>query len=206
MSKQKVLLFGGTGRAGNNFISEALKRKHKVTAVMYDVSKVPFIHPDLQVKHGHMMNPADVAEFVKGHDAVLAVHEPLPINPHEHIKAISSVIEGTKAAGVRKLMVIGHPIHRPVENTIEFYELWRSIAMAQREALRLFKREQVLNWGYAYSDTLQPNTRTGKLDNHQYMVLATPTGEKHVPIKSYAPILLGNTLALTSILELELNK
>lgn len=205
MSKQRVLLFGGSVKADNNLISEALKRKHKVTAVVYDSTKVPFTHPDLCLKNGHMMNKDEVADYAKGHDTVIAVHEPPPINPEEHIKAIKSVIEGTKTAGVRKLMVIGHPVYRSIENTMEFYELWKPIAMAQREALKLFHREQVLNWGYAYSDSLQPDPRTGRLNKQQQMILATPIGEKPIPLKNYVPILLGNALSLTTRLELEMN-
>ncbi|HXP48449.1 MAG TPA: NAD(P)H-binding protein, partial [Bacteroidia bacterium] len=176
MSRQKVILFGAGGRTGNDLIAETLKRKHRVTAIVYDVSKVTIKHPDLTVKWGHMMNKEDIAGLVKGHHAVIGVNEPSPINPNEHIKAIGSVIEGSKKAGIGKILILGHPVYRPIENTMEFYDSWKSIALAQREALKLFQRESYLNWGYVYSSSLEPDKRTGRIDKQVNMILATPAG------------------------------
>jgi putative NADH-flavin reductase len=194
MSKQKVAIFGALGKTGNSLITEALRRKHKVTAIVYDESKVVIKHPDLKVVYGHMMNADNVENLVKGHDAVIGVHEPLLINPNEHIKAIRSVIDGTKKAGIRKILIIAHPIYKPIENTLEFYDSWKPIAWAQREGLKLFQRESYLNWAYVYSDKLEPDTRTGRLDKKENMILATPTGENQVPLKNYASFLLDKTI------------
>jgi putative NADH-flavin reductase len=205
MRKQKLIIFGGAGKTVNNLIVEALNRKYLVTAIVYDITKIPIRHPDLEIKHGHMMNTENVETLVKTQDAVIAVHEPLYINPKEHVKAIYSVINGVKKAGVRKLLVIGHPIYCPIENTMEFYDLWKPIARAQQEVLALFHRENYLNWAYVYSNELQPDPKTGRLDKQGNMILASPLGESLIPLKGYAPILLDYAQVLTSKLELELN-
>jgi putative NADH-flavin reductase len=205
MKKQKLILLGGGGKTGNGLIEEALNRKYHVTAVTFDVNKVLFKHPDLEVVYGHIVNEDDIAAWVKEHDAVIAIHEPSVINPNEHIKTMRSVIEGTKKAEVKKMLAIGHPIHRPMENSIEFYNLWKPITWAQREVLKLLHHEMYLNWGYVYSDTLETDPATDKLGEQESMILATPIGENPIPIKNYARVLIDNALALTSRLELEIN-
>ncbi|MGP8215507.1 MAG: NAD(P)-dependent oxidoreductase [Bacteroidia bacterium] len=205
MAKQKILLFGAASKTGNVLIAEALKRRYKVTAVVYDLSKVTIMHPDLKVKYGHMINKDDIESEANGYNAVIGIHEPLPINPEEHLKAVRSVIEGAKKAGINKLLVIGHPIYRPIENTMEFYDSWKPIAKAQSEALKIFQRESYLNWGYVYSANLEPNPRTGRIDKQENMILSTPIGESLVPLKNYAPILLDKAVmyAFHSKMELE---
>ena|ERR1700722_2547762 len=203
MAKQKILLFGAASKTGNTLIAEALKRKYRVTAVVYDVNKVTIKHPDLKVEYGHMMNKDEVEKVVKGHDAVIGIHEPLSENPNEHIKAINSVIEGTKKAKVNKLLVIGHPVYRPVENTMEFYDSWKVVAWAQREALKRFQWEGYLNWGYAYSAKLEPDPRSGRIDKQEYMMLSTPIGESLIPLKNFAPFLLDKAVMYSLYNKLE---
>ncbi len=205
MAKQKVLLFGAASKTGNVLIAEALKRKYSVTAIVYDISKVTIKHPDLKVEYGHMMNKDDVENMAKGHDAVIGIHEPMSENPNEHVKAINSVIDGTKKAKVNRLLIIGHPVYRPVENTMEFYDSWKTVAWAQREALKRFQWESYLNWGYAYSAKLEPDPRSGRIDKQVNMVLATPLGESQIPLKNFAPHLLDKAVmqALHSRMELE---
>jgi putative NADH-flavin reductase len=195
MSKQKIALFGATGKAGGNIMAEALDRKHKVTAITYDINKVPVNHHNLNVVYGHMINKEEIENHVKGHDVVIAVHEPLPVHPIEHVKSIRAVIDGSRKAGVRKLVVIGHPIHRPIENTMEFYDLWKPIILAQREALKLFQQEGLLNWTYLYSANLEPDTRTGRIDRQDKMCLANNREIREVPLKNYVSIVLDEANA-----------
>jgi len=191
MSKQKIALFGAVGKAGGNLMAEALDRKHKVTAIAYDVSKVNIQHHNLSVIYGHMINKEEIENYVAGHDTVLAVHEPLPVHPSEHVKSIRAVIDGTKKAGIKKLVVIGHPIHRPIENTMEFYDLWKPIILAQQEALKIFQRESLLNWTYIYSAKLEPDTRTGRIDKQDKMFMANNNEIKEIPVRSYASTILN---------------
>jgi putative NADH-flavin reductase len=186
MSKQKMAIFGALGKTGNTITTEALKRKFKVTAIVYDVTKVSVRHPNLDVKWGHMINPTDIKNLVKGHDFVVGIHEPLNTNPDEHIRSIQSVVEGTKNAGIKHLILIGHPINKPIENTMEFYDLWKPIAKAQKEGLKILKKEFSLNWGYVYSPELEPDLRTGKLRFKGDMILTTKRSEYRIPLNNYA--------------------
>jgi len=189
MSKFKVALFGATGKTGGNLLNEALKRRAKVTAIVYDVNKVMTKHANLEVTWGHMMNSDDVQNYVRGHDVVVGVNEPIPSNPLEHVKAVQSVIDGTKKAGINNLLVIGHPIHKPIENTIEFYDSWKPIIKAQNEALRLFQREGCLKWYYVRSAELQPDPNTGKLNQPGNMLFTTHKKEYTIPITNYSSFL-----------------
>jgi len=189
MSKCKIALFGAVGKTGTTLLSEALKRRAKVTAVVYDVNKVLTKHANLDVIWGHMINSDDVLNHVKGHDVVMGVHEPIPTSPSEHVKAVQSVIEGTKRAGINHLVVVGHPIHKPIENTIEFYDSWKPILRAQKEALKLFQREVCLQWYYIRSAELEPDPNTGKLNQPGHMLFTTYKKEYAIPVNNYSSFL-----------------
>jgi putative NADH-flavin reductase len=189
MSKFKIALFGAVGKTGNTLLTEALKRRAKVTAIVYDVNKVLTKHANLDVIWGHMTNPDEVYNYVKDHDVVIAVHEPIPANPAEHVKAVQSVIEGTKRAGINHLVVIGHPIHKPIENTIEFYDSWKPVIKAQKDALKLFQREGCLHWYYIRSAELQPDPNTGRLNQPGNMLFTTYRKEYTIPINNYSTFL-----------------
>ncbi|MDK0524286.1 NAD(P)H-binding protein [Streptomyces sp. ML-6] len=68
----KIALFGATGTIGSRVLDEALRRGHRVTAVVRDPAKFTRTDPDLSVVTGDVLDPASVAEVAKGQDAVIS--------------------------------------------------------------------------------------------------------------------------------------
>ncbi|MEO8068234.1 MAG: NAD(P)H-binding protein [Flavobacteriales bacterium] len=67
----RILIFGATGRTGNEAIEQALKRGHTLTAFARDPSKLHL--QSVRVVKGDVTEPKAVSSAMKGQDAVLCL-------------------------------------------------------------------------------------------------------------------------------------
>ena len=72
----KLIMFGPTGMVGSRILTEALSKGHTLTAITRDPSRFSVSHEKLTVAAGNALDPANVADLAKGHDAVLSAMEP----------------------------------------------------------------------------------------------------------------------------------
>jgi uncharacterized protein len=197
MNSQKIVLFGTSGEVSQRLVSEALKRGHTITAVVREEKLLQMKHPNLTTVKGDMKNRNDVTKYSKGHDVVICAHGPLKTQPQEHIDITRSVIEGTKNAGLNHLLFAAHPLGLPTENTEEFYNSFKPIIQAQREALRLFKNEKELHWGYAHSVEPEFDDKSklapGRFPRYTFsdeILLIHQEGESRIPVKNYTSAII----------------
>ncbi|UII30471.1 SDR family oxidoreductase [Fulvivirga ulvae] len=67
----KVIIFGATGSIGRQLVMQALGLGYQVTAFVRNPQKLDDLpHSNLSLKGGDVLNPEEVQEAVKGHDAV----------------------------------------------------------------------------------------------------------------------------------------
>ena len=71
----KLALIGATGFVGGALLAEALKRGHDVTALARTPAKIA-AQPRLAVTQADVLDAAQVAAAVAGHDAVLSAYNP----------------------------------------------------------------------------------------------------------------------------------
>jgi putative NADH-flavin reductase len=186
MSRQKTIIFGASVKKLGPLLKEAIKWKHTARAVMYDITQTDNTLRDLDIQYGHMNNKDKIAELAKGFDAVIALHEPVYLQPDDHLRAVKALIEGTKIAGAEKLIVIGHPVNYPVENTLEFYGKWKVILRSQAEALKVLQNKVSLDWYYIHSPRLEPSPVTGRLMLGETILCTSPLGVNNIEKKNYA--------------------
>lgn len=67
-----IALFGANGAIGSRILHEALRRGHRVTAVVRDPAKITAGHPDLTVTTGDALDPASVAAAARGRDVLVS--------------------------------------------------------------------------------------------------------------------------------------
>lgn len=109
----KLALFGANGMAGSRIAQEALLRGHDLTAIVRNRSKISLTHEHLTVVVGNVLNSANVAEIVQGHDVVISTVGPGadeasdPTLAQDVIKAAHSLIKGLTCAQVQRLVVVG---------------------------------------------------------------------------------------------------
>jgi putative NADH-flavin reductase len=66
----KILIFGASGKTGQELVKQALEQGHQVTAFVRTPSKLIISNDNLRVFQGDVTNYALVEKAVQGHDAV----------------------------------------------------------------------------------------------------------------------------------------
>ncbi len=165
----KIVLFGASGRIGQRIAREALDRGHAVMAVVRDPTHMPLTHECLTTIQGDARVAADVARVAAGHDIVASAIGPSPDQPLDMpSKAARALIEGTRRAGVSRLIVVGGggsletPSGQELVDTPDFLAAWKPGALVQRDALNVYRAETALDWTYLSPPMfIEPGERTG---------------------------------------------
>ncbi|GIF51680.1 hypothetical protein DFJ67_7755 [Asanoa ferruginea] len=101
-----IIVFGAGGRAGRRVVTEALRRGHRVTAVVRDPAK----HGDLggTVVSGDVTDTATIAALAAGHDAAVNAAARLDVPAAEFFPAAARALsDGLAKADVPRLVAIG---------------------------------------------------------------------------------------------------
>jgi len=196
----KIALFGAGGHIGSRIAEEAAVRGHEVTAVVRDVARFAADRPGIRAVQGDILDPASVARAVAGHDAVVnAVGPKLPEgDPQIVVQAARTLLAEVPKAGVRRLLIVGGAGSLEVApgvdlvDTAEFPEAWKGIALAHRDALRLYRTApEGLLWTYVSPAAfIEPGERTGHFRIGTDQLLTDERGESRISIEDYAAALV----------------
>lgn len=105
----KLVVLGATGGTGLELVRQALERRHLVTAFVRSPERLKEFRNHINIKHGDLLNSAELQQAIQGHDAVLSGFGPrVPIS-----KADSNLLErfaraltvAMPRAGVRRVIV-----------------------------------------------------------------------------------------------------
>lgn len=105
----KLVVLGATGGTGLEIVRKALEREHSVTAFVRSAERLKPFGDRIAIRQGDLLNSGELAEAVRGHDAVLSGFGPrLPIAKADedllHRFALS-LTRGMAEAGVRRAAV-----------------------------------------------------------------------------------------------------
>ena len=167
----KLALIGATGYVGAALLQEALDRGHQVTALVRHPEKLPQ-HANLSAQRADVHDVASLTEQLRGHDAVLSAFNPgwgqVDIRA-QFIAGSQAIVAATKAAGIRRLLVVGGAGSLYVApgqqllDTPDFPAEYKEGAEGARQALNLLRDEQELEWTFlSPAALLQPGPRTGQ--------------------------------------------
>jgi len=152
----KVALIGASGFVGTAVLNELLERGHQVTAIVRHPEKVKQGDKVTLVK-ANALEENEVANAVKGHDAVVSTYNPGWTNPNiyeEFLQGAQAIQKGVKTAGVKRFLVVGGAGSLYVApgtqliDTPQFPAEWKPGALAAREYLNIIKEEQDLDWTF----------------------------------------------------------
>ena len=152
----RIVVFGAGGRVGTRTVAEALERGHEVTAVVRDPEAHDLHGDGLTVVAGDATDPASVAEVAAGHDlAISTVGTGFGKTPETLPAAARALLEGLSRAGVARLIVLGGAGSLEVApgvrvlDTDDFREEWKPDALAQAEALDIYRSATTdVDWTY----------------------------------------------------------
>jgi putative NADH-flavin reductase len=166
-----IALIGATGFVGSAILPELLARGHRVTALARTPAKIT-PQAGLNVVQADVLDPAQVAQAVAGHDAVISAYNPGWSEPgiHDlHLQASDAIVAGVKKAGVKRLLAVGGAGSLYVApglqlvDTPQFPAEYKQGALAAREALKRLQRESTLDWSFVSPPiALAPGERTGR--------------------------------------------
>lgn len=166
-----IALIGATGFIGSAILTELLQRGHQVTALARQPGKVT-PQAGLTVVQADVQHASEVAQAVKGHDAVISAFNAGWINPNlyeDFLAGSRAITAGVKAADVERLLVVGGAGSLYVApgvqlvDTPSFPAQWKVGATAARDALTLLQTEHDLAWTFVSPPVmLHPGPRTGQ--------------------------------------------
>lgn len=154
----KVVVFGASKGIGRAVVTGALARGHEVTAFARHPENLQ-AQANLRLVAGDVLNAAQVAAAVKGHDAVLctlglgtrlAIGPPVAPRSYVLTKGIANIIAGMESHHVSRLMVV---------TAIGSGESVRDCKPLLRFAMR-----SGLRWLFAQKDRQEEAVRRSNLD------------------------------------------
>ena len=171
----KIALIGGTGFVGSAVLAELSQRGHQVTALARDTSKYRTL-PGVTAVPADATDAAQVAQAVTGVDAVISAYNPGWKSPELYERFMAGtrgVIDGTRKAGVKRLLVVGGAgslFVAPGVQLIDTPEFKAKVPPQMmpgiegaRDALKLLRDERDLEWTFVSPPAkLAAGDRTGQ--------------------------------------------
>src|ERR1700761_4593934 len=190
----KIAVFAASGRIGSRIVTEALNRGHDVTAVVRHPEKFTMIHYHLKVAKGDLFNAQDVETGAFDQDAVVCAYSNTNGAPASTIAELAiPLIKGLKQAQVKRLIIVGGAGSLEVSpgmqlvDTPNFPTEYKSVALAHRDALKLYQNEKELDWTYVSpSAETAPGERTGKFRIGSNQLLLDAEGKSFITMDDLA--------------------
>ncbi len=200
---KNVVLIGASGFAGSAILNEALLRGHQVTAIAPHPEKIKVEHANLTVVKGDATNPETLAEVAKGKDAVISAYNPGWGNPRQYEETLENypkIVEGTKRAGVHRLLIVGgagtlfvKPGLRLVDTGNLPAEWLPGVKSMGEFYLNYLMKEKDIDWVFFspagnLGDMGQkgPGKRTGKFRLGKDDMIFDNKGESFISVEDYA--------------------
>lgn len=103
----KIIVFGASGNTGKEIVKQALARGHSVTAFVRNPDSLREEY-GLRVLQGDVLNPAEVADAIVGHQAVLSALGARTLKKTGLLaRAIPNILAGMQRHYVTRLIVLG---------------------------------------------------------------------------------------------------
>jgi putative NADH-flavin reductase len=101
----RILIFGATGGTGRELVTQALDRRHEVTAFVRTPSKLSLSNPRLRLVQGDVQRRESIHAAIPGHDAVLSALGSPSLGPTTLLSdAAREIVRTMEAQGVRRLL------------------------------------------------------------------------------------------------------
>ena len=186
-----ITLFGATGNAGSRILQELLARGHQVTAVIRDPAKIPS-QSGVTVRKGDLSKVAQIAEAVRGSEAVVSAYGPGLNSPADLVGATERLVAGLQQAGVDRLLMVGGAGSLEVAPGVQLIdsgylpEEWKPIALAHRDALEILKSSDRDWTSVCPAAYFEPGQRTGVFRLGKDNLVANEKGESRISMEDFA--------------------
>ena len=175
----KVVLFGHTGMVGSRIATELEQRGHAVVGASRDTG-------------ADVTDAASVASITRDADAVVSAVSARGV-AFTLADVARSLVEGTRRAGVRRLVVVGGSSSLEVApgvrlvDTPDFPDEYKAEAYQQADALDVYRGVEDLDWTYVSPGAyFHPGERTGRYRLGGDELLVDENGTSEVTAEDFA--------------------
>ncbi|CAH0994092.1 hypothetical protein EMA8858_00199 [Emticicia aquatica] len=196
----KVAIIGASGFVGSELLKEALTRGHEVTAIVRNPEKITIQNPNLTIKQRDASDSDSVAALVAGNEAVLSAYNAGWANPNlydDFLAGSKAIQEGTKKAGIKRLLVVGGAGSLQVTPTLQLVDTpqfpaeWKAGATSARDYLTYLRGEKALDWTFlSPAIMLEPGERTANFRLGGDQLLTDEKGESKISVQDLAVALV----------------
>lgn len=151
----KIAIIGATGFVGSKITAELASRHHEITAISRNEKNTD--NQNVKYVAADVFNSQELAQILKGHDAVVSAYNSGWTNPNiydDFIAGSKAIQEAVKLSGVKRYITIGGagslfvaPGLQAVD-TPEFPKEYYAGATAARDYLNILKEEKELDWAF----------------------------------------------------------
>ncbi|WP_414507944.1 NAD(P)-dependent oxidoreductase [Streptomyces sp. NEAU-L66] len=196
-----IALFGANGTIGSRILNEALRRGHRVTAVVRDPAKITTTDEHLTVTTGDILDPASVAAAAKGRDVLVSAvgggdgpGHIATIRP-----AAESLVAGLRTLGdaAPRLLTVGGagslrtPDGKQVWDAEGLPEFLLQIMHAHGDALDFYRSVSDVRWtNLSPAATIEPGERTGGYRTATDDLVTDAGGHSRISTEDYAVAVL----------------
>lgn len=102
----KIVILGAAGRTGQQLVQQALDGGREVTAFVRPAHPLELKHAKLTIKFGDALNTDDLADALRGSDAVISTVSSNKLGGRLVTESTRALIKAATAAQVRRVMVM----------------------------------------------------------------------------------------------------
>lgn len=198
---KKILLIGASGFIGSAILNEALNRGIQVTAVVRNPEKIKISNANLTVIKTDVSDAKALADIAKGVDAVISSYNPGWTNPdmyNETLKVYPQILQGTKDAGVKRLLIVGGagtlfvaPGVRVIDTGVLPEEIMGGVKSLAKFFLETLMNEKEIDWiFFSPAGTIEPGERTGNYRLGKDDLIVNSKGESKISVQDYAKAMI----------------
>jgi len=194
---KKIVLIGASGFVGSAILNEAISRDYKVTAVVRNPEKIEIKNDNLTVVKADVSSAETVAGLCKGFDTVVSAYNPGWTNPdiyNETRSVYGAILEGVKAAGVKRLLCVGGagtlfcaPGLRVVDAGVIPEAILPAVKSLGEFYLNILSNEKEIDWVFfSPAGNIAPGKRTGEFRLGKDDLIVDKEGNSNISVEDYA--------------------
>jgi putative NADH-flavin reductase len=196
----KVAIIGASGFIGSKITTEALRRGHKVTAIVRHPNRVPH-RPNQTIVQADVLWRDRLARILKGHDAVIASWNAVrgvtgPWVYGRYMEGNHAILAAVHRSGVKRFLAVGGAASLKTPDGIELldspqfpkaFEAAKPAIRGVRELLYMLKKDSGLDWAFfSPAVMIVHGVRTGKFRLGHDHVVADEKGASRISVEDYA--------------------
>jgi putative NADH-flavin reductase len=196
----KIAIIGATGNAGSRILDEALRRRHHVTALTRNPTKLP-ARKGLATQTADVLRLDTLVPALIGQDVLISAYNPPRTSPtftEETTLAADLLIKAVEASKVPRWLMVGGAgsLHLPdgtqLVDSPNFPPEYKTEASAMRNVLTRLKTIDSIDWVMiSPAVVFMPGKRTGTFRVGGEQLMNDAQGQSSISMEDFAIAMLN---------------